>query len=225
MSGANVNANANANANVTGDAGAPIAILLGAGDGTRMGGSKARLIIDGEPLAKLHAKRAREAGCDEVILVTRPEVAPLFAPPFFRGFRVTTSTASDPSGSLAVALREAGLTRGTLDRGTRGDALVLVTPIDALPARVETIALLFAAVRGGLDAATPRHGGKGGHPIVARAHVLVDAAESALPLRDVLAALGVKRLRVDVVDPAIGTDLDTPADVLAHTGAPPRFWG
>ena len=216
MSGANVNVDAS----MTGAASAPIAILLGAGDGARMGGSKARLVIDGEPLAKLHAKRAREAGCDEVLLVTRPEVAPLFAPPFFRGFRVTTSTASDPSGSLAVALREAGLTRGTRD-----DALVLVTPIDALPARVETIALLFAAVRGGLDAATPRHGGKGGHPIVARAHLLIDAAESALPLRDVLAALGVKRLRVDVDDPAIGTDMDTPADVLAHTGAPPRFWG
>jgi molybdenum cofactor cytidylyltransferase len=205
---------------------APIAILLGAGDGTRMGGSKARLIVGGEPLAKLHAERARDAGCDTVILVTRPEIAPLFEPPRFaaiKGLRVATSTARDPSGSLAVGLRASGLGAGV--DADDGEQIVLVTPIDALPARPETIALLFAAVRGGLDAATPRHGGRGGHPIVARARVLLEAAASALPLRDVLAALGVKRLRVDVDDPAIGTDMDTPADVIAVTGAPPRFWG
>jgi nicotine blue oxidoreductase len=207
----------------------PIAILLGAGDGTRMGGSKACLVIEGEPLAKLHARRVREVGCAPVILVTRPEVAPLFAPPLFPGFRVVGSTADDQAGSLAVGLCAAELhAPPSLPSGAEpctGDSIVLITPVDALPARVQTITLLLAAVRGGWDAATPCHRGRGGHPVAARARVLSEAGVRSVPLRDLLATLGGRRLRVDVEDDAIGTDLDTPADVRAITGAPPRFWG
>jgi hypothetical protein len=58
---------------------------------------------------------------------------------------------------------------------------------------------------------------------VIRATALRTFVDAPRPLRDVLAALGAARVRVDVDDRAIVTDLDTPADVLATTGAPPRF--
>jgi len=42
-------------------------------------------------------------------------------------------------------------------------------------------------------------------------------------LRDVLSALGVRRVRMETDDLAILTDLDMPDDVIAHTGLPPTF--
>jgi len=194
-------------------------IVLAAGAGERMGGNKARLLLSGfgeEPLGALHARRMREAGCSGVVLVTRPDVAALFAGD--ARMRVVTSTAREQAGSLALALDAMALDAAP-------DAIVVVTPVDALPAKAETIEQLVAAVEAGVEAATPRRGGRGGHPVVARARVIAGACASGLPLRDVLAALGVQRLRVDVDDPAIGTDLDSPADVVRVTGAPPRFWG
>jgi CTP:molybdopterin cytidylyltransferase MocA len=68
-------------------------------------------------------------------------------------------------------------------------------------------------------------GGRGGHPVVTRARVLMPLAAEASPrpLREVLAALGDRRRRVEVDDPAVRTDLDTPQDVERVTGAPVRF--
>jgi molybdenum cofactor cytidylyltransferase len=197
-----------------------IAILLGAGAGARMGGSKALLVIDGAPLALLHARRMRDAGARDVVLVTRADVAPLFAEN--EAMRVVVTGAPDPAGSLAVGLGAVSLT---------GDEVLLVTPVDACPPRVTTIrALLDALGAGGasgegrVDAATPRHAGRGGHPVAIRASALRDFAASPAPLRDRLEALGPRRVRVDVDDAAVTTDLDTPDDLLRITGAPPRFW-
>jgi molybdenum cofactor cytidylyltransferase len=187
------------------------AIVLAAGAGTRMGGPKALLVIDGEPLARLHARRLREAGCGAVVIVTRAEIAA-------RGVldcdasRVAVSGAPDPAGSLAI---------GLVALGPSPEDIVVVTPVDAWPARVETIARLVDAVRNRADAASPVYVGKGGHPVVVRARVL--ACDAPRPLRDVLAALGSRRVRIEVDDPSVAIDLDTPDAVLAKTGSPPRF--
>ena len=79
----------------------------------------------------------------------------------------------------------------------------------------------MAAVRDGADAATPSRAGRGGHPVALRARVL--DVEEPRPLRDVLADLGPLRARLEVDDPGIAIDLDTPDDVKRVTGAPPRF--
>jgi molybdenum cofactor cytidylyltransferase len=186
-------------------------LVLAAGAGERMGGPKALLAVDGEPLARAHAKRLRAAGCAEVVIVTRPGLVARFAGDAI----VVASRAPDPAGSLAVGLGAIGPGDDT--------ALLVITPVDAWPARVETIAALVAAVVAGVEAATPRYEGRGGHPIVIRATTLRAFADAPRPLRDVLGALGHARVRVDVDDPSVATDLDTPADVFAATGAPPRF--
>lgn len=186
------------------------AIVLAAGAGTRMGGPKALLVVGGEPLARVHARRLREAGCGGVVIVTRAEIAVRGV--FDRDARVAVSGAPDPAGSLAIGLRVLAPLR---------EDIVVVTPVDAWPARVETIARLVDAVRDGADAATPLFDGKGGHPVVVRAWVL--DCDAPRPLRDVLAALGSRRVRIDVDDPSIAVDLDTPDAVTAMTGSPPRF--
>jgi molybdenum cofactor cytidylyltransferase len=185
-------------------------IVLAAGAGVRMGGSKALLVVEGEPLARSHARRMREAGCGTVVIVTRAELVPRFT----AEAHVVASLAADPAGSLAVGVRALA---------PEGADVVVVTPVDGWPARAETIERLVAAVRAGAEAATPRHGGRGGHPVALRARVLEPLADAPRPLRELLDALGHERIRVEVDDPAVVLDLDTPEDVVAATGAPPRF--
>jgi CTP:molybdopterin cytidylyltransferase MocA len=185
-------------------------IVLAAGAGARMGGPKALLLVEGEPLGVLHARRLGEAGCGAVVLVTRVELAARLG----GEWSIAVSTAPDPAGSLGVGVR--ALEPGPAD-------VIIVTPVDAWPARPETLARLVAAVRQGADAATPTHAGRGGHPVALRARVLAPFRDAPRPLRDVLAALGPGRVRIEVDDPGVAIDLDSPEDVLRVTGAPPRF--
>jgi CTP:molybdopterin cytidylyltransferase MocA len=187
------------------------AIVLAAGAGTRMGGPKALLLVDGEPLARVHARRLRDAGCAKVVIVTRPELVAAFA----GDGTAVASTAPDPAGSLAVGL--------AVLASVDPEEILLVTPVDAWPARVETMTRLIERVVAGADAATPSYRGRGGHPVAIRMRALGGGEGAPRPLRDVLAALGEARVRVEVDDPAVTADLDTPEDVVAATGAAPRF--
>ena len=173
-------------------------IVLAAGAGTRMGGPKARLLIGGETLLSLHVRRLREAGCTEVVAVVAPNEASIV-----KDAIVAISTAPDPAGSL----------RAGLAKVPPGD--LVITPVDVLPAKVETIAALVAALERG-DAATPEHG----HPVAIRRAALEGFTGT---LRDVLSALGDRRIRVAIDDASLARDLDEPADVEALTGAPPTF--
>ena len=175
-----------------------LGIVLGAGIGGRMGGPKARLLIAGETLAALHAQRLREAGCEEVVVVLAQHDA--------IDATIAISHAPDPAGSLAIGL----------DAAT-GDPII-VTPVDVIPAHVETIRALVRALEGH-DAVTPRFRGRGGHPVVIRRA----AIEIGKPLNGVLERLGERRKWIEIEDAAVVTDLDTPDDVVRATGSPPRF--
>jgi molybdenum cofactor cytidylyltransferase len=195
-----------------------VAIVLAAGAGERMGGSKALLVIDGRPLARAHVERAHEAGCERVVVVTKPDIALRLGeiPRATVLAEVTTSQAE----SLALAVRRVGM---------RGDVAVLITPVDQPPVSIVTLWALFDALDAGAEVATPHRAGKGGHPVACRAHVLAPfAASGGAPapiLRDVLSGYEPSRARVDVDDPRVGIDLDTPEDVRAFTGAAPKFAG
>ncbi len=191
------------------------AIVLAAGRGERMGGPKALLLLGGKPLLLHHVDRFLEAGCDEIVVVTREEIATRLLSVHER-VRVVVSAEPEPRGSLSVGVRAlAPLAR------------VFVTPVDAVPAEAATLAELSAALENA-DAATPSLEGRGGHPVACRARVLAPyrAGEAcrAPTLRDTLRALGDRRVRVPVADRAVGIDLDTPDDVARLTGAPPEFW-
>ncbi|WP_394823267.1 NTP transferase domain-containing protein [Pendulispora albinea] len=200
------------------------AIILGAGRGERLGGPKALLLLEGRTMAERHVERALDVGCDPVVLVVRPEVAQKVDARACPHVRLALSEAPDPAGSLAVGLR----TLGECER-------VLITPVDTLPASKEICARLRAALDLGAMAATPAHRGRGGHPVLCRAEVLADyraggadridsvpGAEGFPPLRTVLSALGPARVRVEVDEPTIPIDLDTPQDLrqLAGISAP-----
>jgi molybdenum cofactor cytidylyltransferase len=192
-----------------------VGIVLAAGAGERMGGSKALLLLGGVPLVRAHVDRMIEAGCDRVVVVTRPDAAQKLGD-IARVTMVAAATA-EQAESLQLATKKIG---------KRGDARVLVTPVDAPPVAVATIRALFDALDHGSEVATPHtKAEKGGHPVACRATVLTAAygGKEAPTLRDVLAKHEPGRARVEVDDPRVGVDLDTPEDVVALTGEPPRF--
>jgi molybdenum cofactor cytidylyltransferase len=127
------------------------------------------------------------------------------------------SRAPDQAGSLAVGVRALA--------AQGHDACVLVVPVDTLPASEETLWRLRRALAHGVDAVCPTFGGRGGHPVLVREQVLATyrARGTPPPLREVLAALGARWLKLPVQDSAVATDLDEPADVERLTGHGPRF--
>jgi nicotine blue oxidoreductase len=183
-------------------------IVLAAGSGGRMGGSKARLIIEGMPLVEAHVRRMRDAGCSGVVIVVRDADADVVP----AGAIVAISGAPDPAGSLRIGL----------EKVPAGEERIAITPVDVLPARVPTLRALACALdREGIVAASPVHGGRGGHPVVVQRSAL--ALREGQSLHDLLVSLGHRRERIELDDPAVTSDLDIPEDVIALTGLAPRF--
>ncbi len=135
------------------------------------------------------------------------------------GIDLLASDAADDlgaAGSLAFALPRLG----DVD-------VVIVTPVDTPPARAATVARLLAALAAdpALLAARPVCHGRAGHPVALRPDAWRRYAEpDPMPLRDHLHALGASCAAVDVTDPTVLIDLNTPADVMGTLQALPRFF-
>ncbi len=191
-----------------------ITVILAAGNGRRLGGAKAALLLGDSPIVAHHLRLAEALCCVRTIAVGRPEDCRWLGA---LGLEAVPSAAPDQAGSLAVAVRALG--------PVDADEVVLVTPVDAVPVQTSTVEALLGALGPDLDAVTPTHLGRGGHPALVRVRALVPyRAALPPPLREVLRALGPRRARVAVDDPAVTTDLDTPDEVARLTGGPPRFW-
>jgi CTP:molybdopterin cytidylyltransferase MocA len=193
----------------------PAAILLAAGKGRRMGGPKALLVVDGKPLISAHVQRLLEVGCRPIIVVARHATAAELGP--VAGVRVIAANTDSMAASLAVALAELSPTR---------DRVVIVAPIDTLPARRSTLhVLLTAAASEGVRVATPQHRGQSGHPIAIREDLLHVFREGYTgTLRDLVRSAGEARRRIELDDAAVHTDLNTPADLAAlRPGLAPCF--
>ena len=189
-----------------------VAIILAAGQGHRLGGRKSRLIIEGEPLVLRHIKRFAEAGVRAVV-VAHPDDSELVVDP---NVTVVISREAYQAGSLSIGVRAL----------PNDVAHVLITPVDALPASVATLDSLNQALASpNVIAATPVFQGRRGHPVAVRRSALgaYDGSSTPPPLREMLAALGARRAEIVVEDPNVVTDLDDAAQVIAATGAPPRF--
>lgn len=190
------------------------AIVLAAGKGRRMGGPKALLMVDGKPLLDAHIQRLHELGCQPIIVVTRTLTAAAIGD--MPGVRVICAD----TGSMAESLKV-----GLSSLATTPDRVVLVVPVDMLPARCTTLrALLTAAASKGTLVATPQHLGRSGHPIALREQLL--RTGFAGTLRELVRSTGAQRRRIEVDDAAVLVDLDTPVDLATHRpGLVPRFAG
>jgi CTP:molybdopterin cytidylyltransferase MocA len=201
-----------------------VTVVLAAGAGKRLGGPKALLAWPGaggapRPLAIAHAEERLAAESGRVLVVTRKPIVASLLGHVRPGLDLLASDAADdlgPAGSLAFATPRLG----DVD-------VVVVTPVDTPPAKAETVAVLLAALAAEpmLLAARPVFHGRAGHPVALRHSVLSRYAEPSPPtLRDHLHALGDRCASVDVNDPTVLLDLNTPADVMGALQALPRFF-
>lgn len=178
-----------------------------------MGGPKALLMVDGRPLIHAHLQRLREIGCCPIVVVTRAATAAAIGDT--PGVIVIAADTDSMAESLTIALHSLAPSPGRV---------VVVAPVDTLPAQRSTLrALLTAADR--TLVATPQYRGQSGHPIALREQLLQRFREGyAGTLRDVVRGAGVQRCQLDVDDAAVLVDLDTPADLATlRPGVVPSF--
>jgi molybdenum cofactor cytidylyltransferase len=184
-----------------------IALVLAAGRGRRMGGPKALLMQpNGIALAWAHALARTD--CRSTVIVTRPAVAAVLVkhrPPDLAA-KIIESAEPDELG-------QAGSIRAAVQSFPfDANELILLSPVDCLPASCETVQRLRKGIAGA-DVARPRVGGRGGHPVLLRGQLLAEYRHSARPLRDLFRGLQRERLHdIPMTESSLLGDFDTPAD-------------
>lgn len=189
-----------------------VGILVAAGRGERYGGDKLRVPLPdgvdvGVPIGIAALRRLR-AAVPEVIAVVRPDddqLARLFE---FEGVEVIVAERANEGlgASLAAGVAAAG------------DAGAYVVALADMPwIAPATIAGVAAALAGGASLVAPRCRGERGHPVGFardyRSELLALAGdEGAKPVL----AMHREALRfIDVDDPGVLRDVDTPADLVS----------
>jgi molybdenum cofactor cytidylyltransferase len=173
------------------------AIILAAGASTRMGRRKADLQYRAETFV---ARLVRILGlfCEDVIVVDSiPETIP--------GARVIVNP--DPSRGMLSSL-QCGL-RDVADR----TVAVCFTPVDFPAVQESTVRELIGGWSGEL-ARIPRYRGRRGHPVLVARAMLAEflALPAQAQAREVIHRHVGDTVYVDVEDPGILLDIDTPAD-------------
>jgi CTP:molybdopterin cytidylyltransferase MocA len=186
------------------------AVIVAAGAGSRLGGvAKALLPYRGKTYLETIAETARAVGLvDAVVIVGEPFRGEIAAHARLLGLRVRVNPAPERGMASSVALGFAAIANGPA-------AAAWLWPVDHPAVTAETLRLLIAAL-GDADVAQPRHGGRGGHPPLIRRALWPElAACGGRPdgARGVLRAARVAA--VDVDDPGVVRDIDTPEDLEA----------
>jgi len=184
------------------------AIVLAAGAGTRMGGQpKALLALHGQSFLARVVATARAAGVERIVVVTGHAAQAVSAAAEAQPDLLVVHNPEPARGqlsSLKVGLHELGDLDGAL-----------AWPVDHPLVRADTVReIVDAASRHPGRAVIPRFEGRGGHPTFFP-RTLVPAL-LALPDQDGARALYQRHpeavVRLDVDDPGVRHDIDTPAD-------------
>lgn len=197
------------------------ALILAAGESSRMGRAKALLASPTAGVSFLEqlASALRSGGVADVIVIGRPDDTALqdsaarLDPPV----RLVHNPHAH-MGQLSSVI--AGL--NVADRpGTRG---ILVAPVDVPLVTGDTITALLAAFAATLaPIVRPVHHGRHGHPVVF-ARAVFDELRHADPSRGARAVVSAHEstlVNVEVDDPGVLVDIDTPEDYARTFGRPP----
>jgi molybdenum cofactor cytidylyltransferase len=185
-------------------------IILAAGRSTRMGRPKALLMTaDGVTFVARLIHMLSGGGVDGPIVVGRSDDVELQREVDSAGARFVTNPDADAGGQLSSLL--CGLHKA--DRpGIRG---LMVTPVDAPMVTPETISRLIDVFRTtSAPIVRPRYQGRNGHPVIFSRELFDDLrhASPATGAKAVLRAHENSIINVDVDDPGVVADIDTPED-------------
>ncbi len=194
-------------------------LLLAAGAGRRMGGPKALVELDGEPLVARALRALRDAGADPRLVVLGAHADRAREAVAAADQDAHVVVAADWADGMGASLRAGIAALAGSDVGDGGDVdAVLVLLVDTPGIGSEALARVAAAARrDGL--ARGSYDGRPGHPVLLGADHLAGVAAAAhddVGARGYLA--GREDIRpVEVGDVATRDDVDTPAD-LARMG-------
>ncbi len=186
-----------------------VAVVTAAGSAERFGGKKLLAPVAGEPLLDHTIRSLLDGGVTEVIVVVgtdargelERDVNALSDP------RVRPVENPDPSRGMFSSI-QAGVANAN------GDALVIL-PGDMPYVRPETVRAVIAKYREQPAIVSPRYKGKRGHPVVMPLSLRDEIAATAATknLHDVIHHHQDERVDLDVDDPGVIRDVDTPADL------------
>lgn len=190
--------------------GAPAGLVLAAGAGTRMGGPKALLELQGELLVERAVRTLREGGCDPVVVVLGAGAALVRS----RAALADVVVCADWHEGMGASLR-AGL-QVLADRSHPACVVALVDQPDVSPTAVQR---LVRAWEQGADAAVATYAGAPRNPVLLASGTWEGVR--ALAVGDVGARAWLRAHPEQVVpvpcdDVASDRDLDTPADLEAR---------
>jgi molybdenum cofactor cytidylyltransferase len=181
-----------------------VAIVPAAGRSARFGALKQLASVDGQPMLERTIRSLLDAEVASVLVVIAPALA-LDGVPALADPRVRVITNPNPERGMFSSI-QTGIV------AAEGDP-ILVLPGDMPFVARDTIAAVLTASR--LDAViVPRHRGHRGHPISIprRFRDVILESPPTTTLSEVLAAAGA-RIELDVDDPGILRDVDTPSDL------------
>jgi molybdenum cofactor cytidylyltransferase len=181
-------------------------ILLAAGSGSRFGGDKLLAALPDGTLVAAAAARALLAAVPVAIAVVRPGDSCLAKVLAGAGLRVIEcpEAAQGMGASLARGIRQST------------DAEGWVVALGDMPfVQPQTVALIAAALAAGASVAAPVYRGQRGHPVgFAAVHrAALGALTGDAGARAVLEMAGRDIALIEVDDPGVLRDVDTPADL------------
>jgi len=193
-----------------------VALLLAAGESTRMGSPKPLLDWRGMTLIEYQIGELLAAGVDQVIAVLGHRAADVRPAAERAGARVTVN----------AAYREgrAGSIRVGAEAVEPGASSIVILNVDQPRDRAITRALLEAHAENGGLVTVPAYGGHRGHPAVISG-VLLDELravdEASEGLRAVMSRHAADRRELALDDPSVLLDLNRPEDYEAARRAQP----
>jgi molybdenum cofactor cytidylyltransferase len=188
-------------------------VVLAAGAGRRLGGvAKALLDDGGRSFLERVAAGAAAAGVTEIVVVVgEPHREVTTAAAARLGLSVVVNPRPERGMGSSVAC---GFSHAQAQ--WRGDA-ALLWPVDHARVRAETVRAILAAAAGD-RVVVPVWRGRGGHPVAFGRGLwpeLCACATAAEGARSVVRADPARVVRVDLDDPGVIADVDTPADLDA----------
>ncbi len=177
-------------------------LVLAAGRGTRMGGPKVLMSVDGLPWWRVQLARLDAAGLEQIWMVS-PEVRSMLETESDAPHQLVEADSSEPMFETVM--------RGLRSFDCKPCPGVFVLPIDVPAAGPAVWRALAATGR----VAVPVHNRRRGHPLHLpqpwiHEHLLASPPPPRSRLDTLIKAF---RLEVSVDDPAVGFNLNTEADV------------
>jgi CTP:molybdopterin cytidylyltransferase MocA len=187
-------------------------IVLAGGRSQRMGRRKATLKVGDETFLECAVRVLREGGCEDIVVVLGVDGPELTDLAVSSGFRATKSGGGpEQIDSLRAGLRALP--------GTAEAAVVI--PVDHPLIEPRTVTTVIEAFEGSrAPVVRVSHAGRRGHPVLFAANVFDELLRGGLPdgARTVVRAHADQLVEIDVDDPGVLIDIDTPADYEEHLG-------